>query len=231
MTHPPEDQPDVKAIKYEIDVLAAERVIFFSDAVAAIAITLLALALPVPHGGSNAEILRSMARDANAYLAFLISFVVIGSHWRWHHRVFRYVARLDERIIGLNMIWLLMMVITPFAARLLAGHGGFGVRFGFYAAVQIVAALCFVRMSRLLRQRGLLRMEPPDAHQIDVRLLILAGLFGVSIPIAFITPYAFALWIAGPVLGRAWWLAQNRGWGGGGIATMLREHLGGKHVP
>jgi hypothetical protein len=30
MTHPPEDQPDAKAIKYEIDVLAAERVIFFS---------------------------------------------------------------------------------------------------------------------------------------------------------------------------------------------------------
>jgi uncharacterized membrane protein len=210
MTHPPEDQPDAKAIRYEIDVLAAERVIFFSDAVVAIAITLLALALPVPHGGSNREILQSMGRDLNAYLAFLISFAVIGSHWRWHHRVFRYVARLDERIIGLNMIWLLMMVITPFAARLLAGHGGFGVRFGFYAVVQIIAALCFVRMSRLLRQRRLLRMEPPDAHQTDVRLLTLAVLFAVSIPIAFVTPYAFALWIAGPVLGRAWRLVQSR---------------------
>jgi uncharacterized membrane protein len=191
MTHPPEDQPDAKAIKYEIDVLAAERVIFFSDAVVAIAITLLALALPVPHGGSNREILQSMARDVNAYLAFLISFAVIGSHWRWHHRVFKYVARLDERIIGLNMIWLLMMIITPFAARLLAGHGGFGVRFGFYATVQIIAALCFVQMSRLLRQRGLLRMEPPDAHQIEVRLLILAGLFAVSNPHRVRVPLCF----------------------------------------
>ena len=66
-------------------------------------------------------------------------------------------------------------------------------------------------MSRLLRQRGLLRLEPPDAHQIDVRLLTLAGLFAISIPIAFVTPLAFAIWIAGPVLGRVWRLTQSRG--------------------
>jgi uncharacterized membrane protein len=229
MTRPPEDQPDDDAIRIEIDVLAAERVIFFSDAVVAIAITLLALALPLPHGRTNAEILRSMSHDRTAYLAFLISFVVVGSHWRWHHRVFKYVARLDERIIGLNMIWLLMVVVTPFAARLLAGTGAFGVRFGFYAAVQIIAFLVFVQMSRLLRRRGLLRLEPPDAHQIDVRLLTLAGLFAISIPIAFVTPLAFAIWIAGPVAGRVWLLTQSRG-RGGRIATMLRKHLGGKHV-
>ena len=228
MTRPPEDQPDDIAIRTEIDVLAAERVIFFSDAVVAIAITLLALALPVPHGGSNSEILRSMSRDINAYIAFLISFVVVGSHWRWHHRVFKYVARLDERIIGLNMIWLLMVVVTPFAARLLAGKGGFGVRFGFYAVVQIIAFLVFVQMNRLLRQRGLLRLEPPEAHQINVRLLTLAGMFAISIPIAFVTPLAFAIWIAGPVLGRVWMLTQGRG---GRLAAMLRKHLGGKHVP
>jgi TMEM175 potassium channel family protein len=200
MTRPPEDQPDDDAIRIEIDVLAAERVIFFSDAVVAIAITLLALALPLPHGRTNAEILRSMSHDSAAYLAFLISFVVVGSHWRWHHRVFKYVARLDERIIGLNMIWLLMVVVTPFAAR-------------------------------LLRRRGLLRLEPPDAHQIDVRLLTLAGLFAISIPIAFVTPLAFAIWIAGPVLSRVWRLAQSMESGGGGMAAMLRKHLGGKHVP
>jgi uncharacterized membrane protein len=218
MTHAPADQPDDSAIRTEIDVLAAERVIFFSDAVVAIAITLLALALPLPHGGSNRQILESMYRERAAYLAFLISFVVIGSHWRWHHRIFRYVARLDDRIIGLNMIWLLMMVVTPFAARLLAGEGGFGVRFGFYAVIQIIAALCFVRMSRLLRQRGLLRLEPPDAHQIEVRLLTVAGMFALSIPVAFVTPWAFAIWIAGPVAGRIMRLVQSRRRHGQGAA-------------
>ena len=80
--------------------------------------------------------------------------------------------------------------------------------------------------------------DQPDARAITHEINALAAervIFfsdaAVSIPIAFLTPYAFALWIAGPVLGRAWWLAQDRGWGRGSIATMLREHLGGKHVP
>jgi uncharacterized membrane protein len=210
MTHAPADQPDGREIRAEIDVIAAERAIFFSDAVVAIAITLLALALPLPHGDTNRELLQSMARDRNAYLAFLISFVVVGNHWRWHHRIFRYVARFDQRLIGLNMLWLLMVVITPFAARLLAGQGGFGVRFGFYATVQIITALTFVYMTRLLRQRGLLRMEPPDVHQVDVRLLTLAALFLVSIPVAFVTPLAYLLWIAGPLTGRLIGLMPGR---------------------
>ena len=78
------------------------------------------------------------------YFAFLISFVVIANHWRTHHRLFRYVARLDRRIVTLNLIWLLMVVITPFATRLLSANGGFGARFTVYAIIQIVTILTFL---------------------------------------------------------------------------------------
>jgi uncharacterized membrane protein len=218
MTHSPEDQPEAGAIGGEIDILASERAIFFSDAVVAIAITLLALALPVPHGDTNREILRSMYADRNAYIAFLISFIVVGGHWRWHHRIFKYVARFDEQLLRLNMIWLLMVVVTPFAARLLAGQGAFGVRLGFYAAIQIVANLCFVQMTRVLRQHRLLRQEPPDVRQVDARLLALAAMFAISIPIAFVTRWAVALWVAAPLVGRAVRTVQHRRHGRAGAA-------------
>jgi uncharacterized membrane protein len=111
----------------EVEASATSRVIFFSDAVVAIAITLLALALPLPHStGSttNSQLLHALAGYWDEYLAFIISFAAIGSHWAAHRRVFRYVTRMDHRVGQLTLLWLLMMVLTPFAARLLAAAGG-----------------------------------------------------------------------------------------------------------
>jgi uncharacterized membrane protein len=62
----------------EVELVAAERVIFFSDAVVAIAITLLALGLPLPKGSSNTAVWHSLLAGRDAYIAFLISFAVIG---------------------------------------------------------------------------------------------------------------------------------------------------------
>jgi uncharacterized membrane protein len=53
-------------------------------------------------------------------LGFLLSFVVIGGNWAARRRVFRYANRLTSRVGALNMIWLLMMILAPFTARLLA---------------------------------------------------------------------------------------------------------------
>src|SRR5271166_4690531 len=111
------------------DLISAERLIFFSDAVVAIAITLLALALPVPHAVTSRALFKAMWAEHDWYFAFLISFVVIANHWRSHHRLYRNVTRLDHRIITINLFWLLLIVITPFATRLLSANGAFGARF------------------------------------------------------------------------------------------------------
>jgi Endosomal/lysosomal potassium channel TMEM175 len=98
-----EDQ--VALIQHEMEFASAERLAFFSDAVVAIALTLLALGLPVPGGiespdsASVSDMIRDAARHVDDYLAFLISFLVIGAHWRLHHRVFRYVRHATRAII------------------------------------------------------------------------------------------------------------------------------------
>src|SRR4051794_8977616 len=78
--------------------VAAERLTFFADAVIAIAITLLALELPTPLGSTNHELLESVGEHQGEYIAFLISFVVIGAHWSGHHRVFRHVESIGGRL-------------------------------------------------------------------------------------------------------------------------------------
>ncbi|HEX3815159.1 MAG TPA: TMEM175 family protein [Mycobacteriales bacterium] len=183
------------------EVEAAQRVIFFSDAVVAIAITLLALALPVPHttdGTSNIDFLRALHDQWSEYLAFLISFLVIGNHWSGHRRTFRYVARLGGAVGRLNMLWLLMVVLTPFATRILTSDGGFGVRFGIYALIQVIASACLMLLNREFSRLDLLRPDAPEAvRQPDnVRGLVFIVVFLISIPVAFATAWAFVLWAA-----------------------------------
>ncbi|HEY2076795.1 MAG TPA: TMEM175 family protein [Streptosporangiaceae bacterium] len=218
MTDQIEDSgPDTRDVTAEVEFISAERLIFFSDAVAAIAMTLLAFTLKVPAstsckpiagGACNQAILTGLWNDRLSYLEFLISFVVIGGHWRSHHRLFRYVNRLDSRIITLNMVWLLMIVIIPFATEMLSGRGGFGVRFSLYAIIQVLTLLTFLLMSRHLRGGELLRptAPPPTARDDDASLLTVAVMFAISIPVAFVPgwgQWAFVFWVASAPAGRA----------------------------
>src|SRR6201992_3941062 len=148
----------------EIEARSADRVVVFSDAVVAIAITLLALDLPIPgeDDRSDRAVLHFLSSHWNAYFAFFISFVVISGHWGSHRTLFRYVNRINDRVIGTNMVWLLTMVLTPFAARTLAAStDGFGVRFAVYALVQAVALTCLVRLGKEVGQDYLPRGAAP----------------------------------------------------------------------
>ena len=92
---PDEDVPEVEV---EVEARATDRAVTFGDAVIAIAITLLALDLPVPLDGlTNGQFLHALGHDWSGYLALLISFLVIANHWSTHRRVFRYVSRLNDR--------------------------------------------------------------------------------------------------------------------------------------
>jgi uncharacterized membrane protein len=194
-----------------VDLVSAERMVFFSDAVVAIAITLLALVLPISpllnKTTLNGQTFSDIWADRDAYLAFLISFAVIANHWRSHHRLYRDVARLDRRIISINMFWLLLIIITPWATRLIAGNGGFGARFAIYAVIQVLTILAFLAMSRHIRAGHLLQhgAPAPTSRIDDAAYLAVAATFAVSIPVAvvFNSEWAFAIWVASVFTARA----------------------------
>jgi uncharacterized membrane protein len=191
----------------EVEARAADRVIVFCDAVVAIAITLLALALTVPSSKpstTNAQFLHDLGTYWDAYFAFLLSFVIIGNSWSAHRRVFRYVNRMNHQVSALNMIWLLMTILTPFAARLLAADGAFGARFTIYALIQIVSSSCFVLMNREISRANLLRPDAPAAahHPDSSHSIAIIVMFLLSIPVAFATEWSYALWAVVPVLAR-----------------------------
>lgn len=199
----PAEADEIRLIRDEVEFAAAERLTFFSDAVVAIAITLLALELPVPHNGSTDQVLRQMDDHLMAYIAFFISFAVIGQHWAAHHAVFRWVRRLGGRVQRLNMLWLMILVLTPYITKLLTEGegGGFIVRFGLYALAQAIAGVLFVLMIRDMRRYDLFRVGVPE-EAISATVLssaVMASVFAISIPVALVAGrWAYLVWIAMP---------------------------------
>ena len=111
---------------------------------------------------------RTVRDDLGAYLAFLISFVVISRHWSAHHRIFRYLSRADDRLRFLNLTWLLAIVVIPFATKLLnvevsGTDNTHGLRFGFYALVQVVAIVAMLAMVHEMAAKQLtVAARPPN---------------------------------------------------------------------
>ena len=96
-----------------------ERMILFSDAVFAIAITLLVIEIKVPEIEkehlSEAALLHELAKLIPKFFGFMISFMFIGIYWRVHHRLFGYVINYDARLLMLNLLFLFAIALMPFS--------------------------------------------------------------------------------------------------------------------
>jgi uncharacterized membrane protein len=93
----------------------------FSDGVIAIAITLLILEIDVPED-THGELWSALLRQWPSYLAYLISFAVIGIIWVNHHGILALVARVDRPLLYLNLLLLLAVAGIPFPTALVAEH-------------------------------------------------------------------------------------------------------------
>ena len=96
-----------------------ERLILFSDAVFAIAITLLVIELKVPElareNYNDAALAHELKHLVPRFMGFVISFAIIGIYWSIHHRLFGFVHKYSNRLIFLNMLFLFSIVLMPFS--------------------------------------------------------------------------------------------------------------------
>ncbi|WP_369253386.1 TMEM175 family protein [Geodermatophilus amargosae] len=187
----------------EVERRAAERLTFFSDAVVAIALTLLALELPAPEGRTTSEVLRSLADHGYEYSSFLIGFLVVAAHWNAHHRVFRWLTGVRPRLVTLSLTWLLLIVLTPFLTRVLTEGDLDTVRFGMFAVAQALLQLVFAAMVSLAAREGLFAAAAPAAATGHPWRHAAPGALGflVAVPLfPLVGRWAFVLWAAVPVL-------------------------------
>jgi uncharacterized membrane protein len=102
-----------------------ERIIMFSDAVIAIAITLLVLDLrlpPLPEHADSAAVAGAIIAVAAKIEAYIVSFLVVGLFWYSHHLRFRFIRRYDTGLIWLNMLFLMAIGFMPFSSSVVSEH-------------------------------------------------------------------------------------------------------------
>src|SRR5262245_24860305 len=99
-----------------------DRLVFFSDAVVAIAITLLILPV-LDRVGRRGSVLDLWHDSRSLLLAFALSFAVIAEFWINHHALFEAVARYNDALVWVNMFWLASIVFLPFPTEVLGVKG------------------------------------------------------------------------------------------------------------
>jgi uncharacterized membrane protein len=181
------DEPDEPASENSLG-----RLLALSDAIFAIAMTLLALDLRLPDLGahaSDAQLRHALGDDWRGYLAFVISFYVAANYWGVHRRAMRAVTTIDTRLISHTLPLLLLVAALPFPASVLATYGDLPTALAFYSAFNVVANLALVRLLTDVQ-------SPVAAADIEQRERLWANIFVLLLCI----PGAFVLNGNGPWL-------------------------------
>ena len=175
-----------------------DRILFFSDAVFAIAITLLIVDLRVPdlpHVQSG-QLLRHAIPQIGG---FTYSFAAIGLFWLAHHGLFRHIKGLDHTLVLLNLLFLGTIAFMPYPTALLSTAGNQVAATVFYAAsltaVGVAEAAVWLYAIRI-RELAMPEATPAVRRWVLLRILRTPVIFLVSIPIALISPtVAKYLWL------------------------------------
>ena len=136
----------------------AERLVFFTDAVVAIAMTLLILPLLESVGDAAREGLDTISylvENQGRLVAFALSFVIISVFWRSHDRLFELVERQDNVLLRLNVAWMFTIVWLPVATALVGSMPTDPLQLALYIGTMLATSLLTLAMRWWLGHRDL----------------------------------------------------------------------------
>ena len=171
-----------------------ERIILFSDAVFAIAITLLVLEIKVPHVGNDPKntLINILISMTPKFIGFFISFFVIGQYWIVHHKLFGFVDNYNGGLLWLNLIFLLSIVLMPFSTALYSENIKINLAFVIYCSniftSGIIAFILWRFIGSAKRNLSELSQHKELLSYFSIRSLVIAFSFGAGVIISIFDP-------------------------------------------
>lgn len=179
-------------IKKEFQI---ERMILFTDAVFAIAITLLVIEIKAPHihHDLNAtQIANQLLNLSPLFIGFIISFFVIAIYWRSHHRLFSFIKNYNDRLIWLNFLFLFTVILMPFSSAYYSENFEYDLPFYFYCFnVAATGLLNYALLVYIIKHRGFISegFDDKKARQLARwRTLIVPSIFLLGALACWILP-------------------------------------------
>ena len=172
---------------------ALERMVFFSDAVFAIAITLLVIELHAPEfprDTSDIVQIQALAHLVPNFVGFTISFAVIGMFWMGHHRAFCLAAHYSPRVLGWNLTLLGMIAFMPFVTAYLSSNIFQRVPAIFYCVVMLAAALLNLKVNRTATSPPMVdeKASPQAVAYVQQRGVSVVLGAATAVDLAFVMP-------------------------------------------
>jgi uncharacterized membrane protein len=155
--------------------------------------TLLTLSLRLPATTTDHRVGKALEDALPSVYSYALTFTIIGLYWLAHHRMFRYICRLDVVLLVLNLATLGVVAFVPFPTSVLGDHGDTTVAVVFYASTMaVLGALVSALWGYASHEHRLILAETPPGfvrHSLW-RGLVVPAVFAASIPIAFASPSA-----------------------------------------
>ena len=173
-----------------------ERLIFFSDGVFAIVITLLVIELhPPPRWDRTLHGLWTM--QWRSLMAYAVTFFVVGLYWNAHRRLFARVVRFHPGLVIANLVLLALVVLLPFVEELLFETTPRGeplaIYFGLIGAIGLAQALIWA-FAALVAKVVDDRMSQRDRWMTLV-LMLFAPVIVVAAAVAAWANVSSSLWV------------------------------------
>jgi uncharacterized membrane protein len=169
-----------------------ERLLYFTDAVVAIAITLLVLPLVelVPGPGARGPDLGALlAGHLGQFFAFGLSFLVIARLWYWHHQIFEWVGGYNVALVDLDLLWCLTIVLLPFLTAVLGSLPTTSLTVLLYCGTLTLSSLLLTSIvAVLVRHPELVRDGSVRPHERLLRSAVPTGLFLVATLLGAVLP-------------------------------------------
>lgn len=179
-------------------IMKIDRLVNLSDAVIAIAVTILILPLVDKAAdlqvSSFSELVDQIGQQ---FLIFLISFVVICGFWLIHHKLFRTLQTFNTTIFWLNALWLLSIVVIPFPTELL-GKGSNDAAFftALYVINLLITAVAGLLIELEIRKSPQLQKpgsQPPQIQSGIISIISIVIVLLVVLLVPSIGPWALLL--------------------------------------
>src|SRR5262249_46945471 len=133
------------------DPMTTARLEAFSDGVIAILITIMVLELKIPDGATVAALRPVLP----GFMAYLLSFVVVGIYWNNHHHMFHLVDNVNGAILWANLRLRSGISLVPVTTAWIGAHGSSALPTAVYGGVLFAAGLAYyILVNVIIRHQG-----------------------------------------------------------------------------